>query len=75
MSSSLPEKIHTAVNRAVYFAAPNWLIYFYVTVLSLAYIVVVVHTPLTLCPPPLGLTTDCLCRWALPCGGAVARAL
>ena len=34
----------------MYFSPPNWLIYFYVIALSLVYVIVRVHTPLTLYP-------------------------
>ena len=51
MSAKLvSQRIHTAVNRVVYFAAPKWLVYLYVIALILAYLVVVAHTPLTLYP-------------------------
>ena len=43
-------KLRTIVSRVAYFSVPKWLTYIYVTALSLAYVVVRVHTPLTLYP-------------------------
>jgi hypothetical protein len=50
MKTEFVQKIHLLTNRIVYFRSPNWLIYFYVIALCLAYIVVTAHTPLTLYP-------------------------
>ena len=50
MNKKSVQEFRTLANRIVYFGPPKWLIYFCVMALSLAYIVVVVHTPLTLYP-------------------------
>jgi hypothetical protein len=43
-------RFRASVRCLVYFTAPKWLIYFYVIVLSLTYVIVRVHSPLTLIP-------------------------
>jgi hypothetical protein len=44
------QKFGTFVSRVAYFSVPTWLIYLYVIALSLAYVLIVVHTPITLYP-------------------------
>ena len=36
------------MRRLVYFTAPKWLVYLYLSALSLAYVVVIAHTPITI---------------------------
>jgi hypothetical protein len=53
MKIELRPRRRAIAHRILNFAAPNWLIYLYVIALSLTYIIVVVHTPLTLYPVAL----------------------
>ena len=50
MSSELIKNFSAFANRVTNFIVPLWLIYFYVIALSLAYVIVRVHAPLTLYP-------------------------
>ena len=50
MNKETIQKVRPFVSRIIYFSPPKWLIYFYVIALSLAYVIVRVHTPLTLYP-------------------------
>ena len=50
MNKETIQEFCSLANRIVYFSPPKWLIYFYVIALSLVYVVVRVHTPLTLYP-------------------------
>ena len=42
--------LRETVRRFVYFTAPPWFVYSYLGVLSLAYVIVIVHTPITIVP-------------------------
>ncbi len=44
------QEFRSLLSRIAYFSPPKWLIYLYVIALSLVYVVVRVHTPLTLYP-------------------------
>ena len=48
MSTEFVKKFHTLASRIVDFSVPRWLAYVYAIMLILAYVIVTVHTPLTI---------------------------